>query len=483
MKKNILRTATFFFVLFPAIAVYLSYWQIFASEDLLNHPRNRRLVLNEKRVLRGSIFDRNGDKLAWSEFQAPTPTMPRRQVRKYFEAETFAHIIGYLSDRYGRAGIESQCNSQLSGMTHIQTWDDVRDFLLDADRRGHDTFLTIDSKVQVAAAEALRGRKGAVVAIIPATGEIVALVSVPGYDPAAIAGDWNTLNSNPDVPLFNRATMGLYPPGSTFKVITAGDALEEGIEKPESRFVCRGSVNIHGYDVRCPDGKAHGGLDLIKALVVSCNVTYAQVAVKLGKEKFQSYASRWGVGERLLDDLPSKASSLIRRDANLTTTVLAQSGFGQGEIVTTPLQMAVIAATIANGGLRMKPYLVQRLSSYGGEVLQDTKPTAVTQVISPDSARTLSKMMEAVVGKGSTHRIFGSLPYPVAGKTGTAQNPHGQSHAWFISFAPAPAPQIAVACIVENAGKGSVEAAPVVKKVIETALQDQTRTPLERDAN
>lgn len=470
MRLNIARTASLFFLLFPATAVYLSYWQFFASDRLLNNSRNRRLALNEKRVLRGSIFDRNGERLTWSEFARDDAGRLLGQERKYYEAQDFCHLLGYLSDRFGRTGVERLWNSQLSGMTRVQSWDDLRDLLLDDERRGHDVFLTVDSRAQTAAVEGLNGRKGAVVALVPSTGEILAMVSVPGFDPSTVDARWEELTTDPQKPLINRATSGLYPPGSTFKVVTAGDALEEGLVQPTTRFVCRGHVNLQGYDVSCPDGKAHGPLDLTRALVVSCNVTYSQVAVKIGKERFQRYAERWGVGEELIQDLEGRRSSISRRPGNMGTTLLAQSGFGQGEIVVTPLEMAVVAATIANGGLRMRPFLVRRVSSYGGEVLQEYPPTEVMQVLSRDTAALLGKMMESVVKTGSTRRTFAELPFAVAGKSGSAQNPHGQSHAWFIACAPVEQPRIAVACIVENAGAGSKEAAPIVKKVIEAAL-------------
>ncbi|PIU65210.1 MAG: cell division protein FtsI [Armatimonadetes bacterium CG07_land_8_20_14_0_80_59_28] len=470
MKRNILRTAHLFFVLFPAIGVYLAYWQVFASEDLMNHPRNRRVLLNEKRVLRGTIFDRNAEPLARSEFELSGQGGTRRQVRKLMAPAAMSHVTGYLSDRYGRTGIESKLNSHLSGMTRLRSWDDLRDFLMADQRRGHDVFLTIDAHVQEAAYSALEGRRGAVVALVPSTGEILALTSSPGYDVARVDTAWETIQEDPEEPLFNRATSGLYPPGSTFKVVTAGDALEEGIAEPKTSFGCNGHVNIEGYDVRCPDGKAHGRVDLTQALVVSCNVVHAQLAVQIGKSRYTSYARRWGLGEDLFGDLPSKASSIVRSDSNLTTTVLAQTGFGQGEVSVTPLQMAVIAATIANGGLRMQPYIIDRVCSYGGERLQQTTPKGEQQVISPDTAGLLAGMMEAVVSRGSTRGTFSSLSFSVAGKTGTAQNPHGKAHAWFIGFAPVESPQVAVACVIENAGAGSKEAAPVVRDVMAAAL-------------
>jgi len=473
MRRNIIRTTNLFFVLFPSIAVYLCYWQVFVSEEMMNHPRNRRALLHEKRVLRGTIFDRNGQPLAWSEFEMSGPHGTRRQVRKISSPDSLSHLIGYLSDRFGRTGIESAANSHLSGMTRLRSWADLRDFLLSDQQRGHDVFLTIAAAVQETAYSALRGRRGAVVAIVPATGEILALASSPGYDVTRIDDIWNALQNDPNKPLFNRATSGLYPPGSTFKVVTDGAAIEENLVRPETPFRCSGHVNIEGYDVRCPDGKPHGNVDLTQALVVSCNVVHAKLAVQIGKIRFMEYARRWGLGEKLLAELPSRVSTVVRRENNLTTTVLAQTGFGQGEVAVTPLQMAVIAATIANSGMRMRPYLLDRICTYEGERLQQNTPQEIEQVISPDTAALLTRMMEAVVSRGSTRQIFAGLPFTVAGKSGTAQNPHGKPHAWFIAFAPANEPQVAVACVMENAGAGSKEAAPVVRDVIVAAMNHQ----------
>ncbi len=498
MKQNIVKLAVLFFAAYGVLVGFLTYWQVARSEELMDHPRNRRLALREQRILRGGIYDRNGQPIAQSQItsvgRVPTSRDDRRravplgvQRRTYTDPKAVAHLVGYVSERYGRVGLEGKLNRSLSGLSKEEWLLDLQDRIFNRQRRGNDAFLTIDLNAQRAAAQALTGKRGAVVALNPKTGEVLALVSQPSYDPTQVDDFWATLNKDAGKPLLNRAALGLYPPGSTFKVVTLCAALETGVTKPGETFRCAGSVKIGGngtasvpYIVHEPNGRAHGRVDLTRALVVSCNVTFSQLAVRVGQVHFQNYAQRFGLEQDVPFDLPVTTSHLLRERhgvrslqtrSTMTTSILAQSGFGQGEIVVTPMQMALIAAAIANDGVLMQPFLIKQIRNPEGEILMARQPQPLRQIIQAQTAATVKGMMTRVVSEGTTRSVMSSLGVKVAAKTGTAQNPHGKAHAWYIALAPADNPTIAVAVVVENAGAGSLVAAPIARDVIAAWLK------------
>ncbi|MCS6860645.1 MAG: penicillin-binding transpeptidase domain-containing protein [Abditibacteriales bacterium] len=460
MKQNIVKLAILFFAAYGVLVGFLTYWQVAKSDALMEHPRNRRLALRERRIQRGGIYDRHGQPIAQSQF------VNGEQRRVYTDPPAVAHLVGYVSERYGRVGLEGRLDRYLSGMSRDEWLLELQDRIFNRQRRGNDAFLTIDLNVQRRAAAALAGRRGAVVALQPQTGEVLALVSAPSYDPAQINAMWDALQRDRRTPLLNRATLGLYPPGSTFKVVTLCAALENNVVKPDETFRCLGATGFGAYTVHEPNGRAHGRVNLTKALVVSCNVTFSQLAVRVGQVNFQNLAREFGLDGNIAFDLPMTTSSLLRQGSTMTTSILAQSGFGQGEIVVTPMQMALIAATIANDGVMMQPYLIKQIRSPEGEILMTRLPQPLRQAVQVGTAREAKAMMTRVVSDGTTRRIMASLGVRVAAKTGTAQNPHGKPHAWYIAFAPADKPTIAVAVVVENAGAGSAVAAPVARDVI-----------------
>jgi peptidoglycan glycosyltransferase len=460
---------------------FLTYWQVAKGEELIDHPRNRRLAMREQRILRGGIYDRSGQPIAQSQMTSvgngrravPSSVGNGRRVvpsgvqqRVYTDPKAVAHLVGYVSERYGRTGLEGKLNRYLSGQSRDDWLVGLQDRILNRQRRGNDAFLTIDLKTQRAAAAALAGKRGAIVALNPQTGEVLALVSQPSYDPNLVDELWTTLNKDRSAPLFNRATMGLYPPGSTFKVVTLCAALENNVVKSDEAFQCAGSVKIGNYTIHEENGKAHGRVDVARALVVSCNVAFSQLAVRVGQVNFQDAALKFGLGQSVPFDLPVAASSFMNQNSTMTTSILAQSGFGQGEIVVTPMQMALIAAAIANNGALMQPYLIKEIRNPEGEKLAARQPQPLRQIIEAQTAAAVQSMMTRVVREGTTRHVMSSLGVKVAAKTGTAQNPHGKAHAWYIAFAPADHPTIAVAVIVENAGAGSQAAAPVARDVI-----------------
>ena len=435
-----------------ALAGSLWYWQVYRAPGLFAYPYNRRPFHLEARVQRGTISDRAGVVLA--------ETAP--EGRRYPLGEVLSPVVGYYSLQYGRVGLERSLDWYLSGLKGLDLQDRL-DALLSDRYRGASVRLTLDSRLQQAAYAALAGRRGAVAALRPATGEVLALVSRPSFDPAAVAADFPRLAASRPPVLLDRATQGLYPPGSSFKVVTAAAALDEGV-RTNWYYHCTGSLQLGRYTVHCYGNTAHGMVSLSRALVVSCNCAFATLAMQIGQPTLEDKARLLGF-DRQWRDFPVPVSTSPLPARYLSRSELAQEGFGQAELVATPLQMALVAAAVANHGLLMQPYLVDRVTSATRGTVEHYAPRPLGLAMSADTAATLTQMMRGVVasGTGTAARLPG---WDVAGKTGTAQNPHGLDHAWFICFAPASRPVIALAVVLENAGPGGRAAAPVARRIL-----------------
>ncbi|MHC1746341.1 MAG: peptidoglycan D,D-transpeptidase FtsI family protein [Negativicutes bacterium] len=470
MKNNLLgnirRTACVLMGFLVILIAYISYVQVIEQDFLKGHPLNRRNIEAASSIPRGQILDRNGEKLATS---LPNKDEKGRFQREYPLGRMTAHIVGYDSLQYGKSGIESSYNGYLSGMSNLS-----RSFgpfpRLWQEKAGNDVVLTIDSSLQATAYQALGNHRGAVVVIDPRTGAILSMVSKPSFDPAELASQWQSISSATDAPLLNRATQGLYPPGSIIKVMVAEAALSKRIASPNSSFDCSGTLPI-GRDYTLSEDKqtAHGHLSLKEALAVSCNITFGRLSLELGRNNMEDVFEKYGFQKPLTTDLQESACQLPKFNS-LSDGDLAQLGIGQTSLLVTPLRMAILAEVFANHGVIMKPFLVQRVVTPDGTVIEQNQPQKWLSPADPGLANLVAEMMVAAVanGTGSAAQIRG---IKVAGKTGTAENPHGASHAWFIGFAPADNPQIAVAVIIENGGSGGGVAAPVARKIFTQALQ------------
>lgn len=443
-------------VMFAALA----YWQVFRT-DLAGRAGNPRILSSYSDPGRGRILDREGNVLA--------ETLPGGE--RYYPDASVAHVVGYLDARFGMHGIELAFNDRLAGESSAGSWRAAFDAeFTRTSVRGLDVRLTIDPVVQAAAAQALGARKGAVVALDPRTGEVLAMVSVPTYDPGALGAAGDSLNADPAAPLLNRATQGNYPPGSTFKTVTAASALEHGVITPETTVTCPGEIVIDGFPISCsnvPQGV--GTYPFRDAFAYSVNAIFGQLGVDIGWVRLLDTARRFGFGAPLEFTIETAPTQLFAPGSQLTKVLLASTAFGQGELLATPLQMAVIAATIANGGVMASPHLGLDALRDGASV-SGLAPGSSRRVLAPAVASTMRDLMVAVVEKGQANGV--SIPgVKVAGKTGTAESGRGTSHAWFIAFAPADAPTIAVAVVVEDGGQGGVVASPIAGNVIRAALQ------------
>ncbi len=437
----------------------LAYWQVFRA-DLGQHAGNPRILSAFADPHRGRVLDREGNVLAES-----LPGGKRR-----YSDPSVAHLMGYLDARFGMQGAELVFNGELSGKSGGGSWQAA----FDAEFRrtvirGLDVRLTIDPKIQAAAAGALGTRKGAVVALDPRNGEVLAMVSVPTYDPGSLATTGDALLTDPESPLLNRATQGRYPPGSTFKTVTAASALENKVITPDTPVTCPGEIVIDGFPISCSNtAQGVGTYPFRDAFAYSVNAIFAQVGVQLGWNRLVEMARRFGFGSALDFTLDTAASQIVAPGSNQTKTLLASTAFGQGELLATPLQMAVVASVVAKGGVLEQPHLGLDTVKGGQHVRSLGSPSA-RRVLGPDVAATLRDFMVAVVDNGQADGV--SIPgLKVAGKTGTAESGHGTSHAWFIGFAPADRPTIAVAVIVEDGGRGGVAASPIAGAVMRVVV-------------
>jgi len=461
MARQIRHVALVLFAAFALVSAGTIWWQILHADALGTSASNPRPAELARTANRGRILDRNGVVLAQS---VPQPDGTR--VREYVDP-SLGPTIGYVSTRYGLVGIEQEENAYLSGRESGDPLAGALDDLLHRQPRGGDVTLTIDERLQHAAAAALGDRPGAVVALDPRTGAVLAMVSSPGFDASTIDRTGEALLHDPRKPLLNRATQGLYPPGSVYKIVTATAALDTGIVKPTDIYRCSGSgIVIDGFVIGCenaPPGQTQW--DFKTAFAYSINATFAQVAAtQLGSDLFLEYSHRFGLDRPLPFDLPTAISRTSINGGALGRVLLASSGFGQGQLQVTPLQIALIGATVANGGVEPRPYLVQQVQAADGSVLFSRTPEQVRRVMKPETAATLTDFMKAAVQEFGG--IAGMLGQDIAGKTGTAET--GVSSAadsWFVGFMPAEHPGIVVAAIVENGGPGSQAAAPVAEAV------------------
>jgi peptidoglycan glycosyltransferase len=462
VDRPVRRLFWLFALLFVALIVQLTYWQVWAAPSLKVNPANTRAVEDEMRIERGVILSADGKELAVNRKEG------QYFLRTYPQGALVSPWLGYNSLRYARSGVERVYNEELSGQSGllgvVTLWDQVTGRV----QRGADLRLTVDLDLQRVAAQALGERKGAVIALDPRTGAVLAMVSYPRYDPNRLEEQWTQLNQDPDAPLLNRATQGLYPPGSVFKIITAAAALETGVVAPDSRFTDTGTEVFGGYEVHNYDDRVYGDHDFTRAFASSINTTFAKVGVEVGAERLAGYAAAFGFGK----GLPWRLGGAVGRfpkPGDLDTAGLAQVSFGQGDVLCSPLLVALATAAIANQGKAMEPYLVQQVVDYHGNVVQETKPRVWLRPISAETAATVTDLMVEVVrrGTGTAAALSG---VQVAGKTGTAEVAGASPHAWFAGFAPAEDPQVVVVVLVENAGSGGSVAAPVARQVLAAAL-------------
>lgn len=411
--------------------------------------------------MRGVITDRQGKILA------RTVKEKEGLRREYPLGEAAAQVIGYASNRFGSSGLEAAYAGELLGIKGWARFKNLAAQLAGRQPRGADLSLTLDADLQDLAYRLLAGRRGAIVALDPRTGAVLALASSPSFNPNNLAGEMARIAARPGgSPLLNRAIQGVYPPGSTLKPVTAAAALGANTAVAGGKFVCPGFLEVNGRRLHCPH--PHGTVDFSQAMMYSCNVTFAKMALEVGGENFVRTAESFGFNQEIPLELPVLPGRLPP-SSKLNANELAEIAIGQGEVTTTPLHMALIAAAIANDGLMMRPFIVESVKAFNGRVIWQVKPRVWRVTTGAEVAKIIRRAMEAVVARGTGQAA--ELPgVRVAGKTGSAQNPQGKAHAWFIGFAPVEAPRAAVAVIIENGGAGGEVAAPLAREVLAKAI-------------
>ena len=447
---------------FGVLGAFLFHWQVLKSREFAAHANNPRLLILEPRLNRGQILTADGQVVAKSVLEGD------RYQRVYPTGALMSGVLGYSSMRHGKTGVEGAGNLDLLG---AYTQDSIAAALRRAQtgKPGDNVRLTIDKRLQLVADKALGSRRGTVVAIDPKTGGILAMVSHPSYAlPQDIDAHWEEIIKDKRQPLLFRATHGVYPPGSTFKVVTSAVALDGGVVNASTPFSCTGAARIGQYTWHCFRGHVHGGINFAQALQLSCNVAYGQVGYKLGRDRLVAGAKKMGIGEAAPMEITTSRGLLDPQNVPWRS-IPVQLGFGQGPLAVTPLQMALVASAVANDGVLMQPHLIQQYEHPDGKVYRRTKPKVWKRAMTAQTARTVQAMMESVVaaGTGVAAQVEGVR---IGGKTGTAENPHGTDHAWFISFAPVGDPKIAMAILVEGGGQGGRAAAPIAKQMIEARL-------------
>jgi penicillin-binding protein A len=481
--------------LFALLYANLFRLQVLQGPQLANHPGNTRNAVRDFGQLRGSIITADGVVVAES-IRNPDRTSKFRYLRRYPHNQKYAHIAGYVSFTYGATGVERKYNGVLAGREGalVLSRDKLEQLLQDRTEVS-DVTLTLHDTVQRSAIAGLGDRRGAVVALDIRTGAILAMYSYPSFDPGSLSGTdqdaviaaWKALEADATKPTLPRAWRQLYPPGSTFKTVTTAAALESGNVTPESIFPMLRELQLPltTRPLRNFAGKECGGT-LVASFAASCNTTFAQLGLDLGPEQLGDQARKFGFNRQPpLDVSPgpvaSRFPSVDFYDKN--TPALAQSAIGQSDVAATPLQMALVAAGIANGGRVPTPFVVSRVQERSGAEVSSPSPGAWTTAVDPTIALELRDMMVAAVddGTGGRAQLDG---ISVAAKTGTAQTTAGETpaagsrpraHAWTIGFAPADAPRVAVAVIIENqeevdATTGGRIAAPVLREVLRTSL-------------
>ncbi|MDP4145054.1 MAG: penicillin-binding protein 2 [Bacillota bacterium] len=478
ISNNIKKVLFVFLLLFMMVISYVTYFEIIVAPQIVNNPGNSRLWAKRNEVLRGTIYDRNNQPLTKSE-RVNTLT----QKREYTGGAAFAHVLGYVNQKYGITGLENRYDQYLMGSEDKSLTQVIRELIeskgniQQEDKRGDDLITTLDSDVQKKAFDALGDNRGAVVVLNPKTGEILAMVSKPSFDPNedALKAAWSTINKDKERPLLNRAVSGLYPPGSTFKTVTAVSALENIDGIMAQRFNDNGELRFNAKEaLKNFGGEALGNCSFREGYVHSSNVVFGTIGLQLGNDKLKQTAEKFYFNQNIPCDGIVIDKSRFPELKTYEKGSIAQSAIGQSSDLATPMQMVLVASTIANNGIMMKPHLVKQVTSSSGSVIQDIKPESLGIKVSAANAATMRDFMKGVVeeGTGTNASIDGVT---VCGKTGTAdhvdEGKNAPPHSWFIGFAPYENPQVAVAVIVEDGGQGGIAAARIASQVMQVALK------------
>ncbi|SHH58196.1 peptidoglycan D,D-transpeptidase FtsI family protein [Clostridium grantii] len=466
ISNNVKKVVMLFLICFILLITYLFYFELVESPSIKQSTYNRRLWAKRESVIRGSILDRNNNILAKTEVNSEGSSK-----RIYPYKDIFVHALGYVEPNYGITGLEKSFDSYLIGEEPF----DVSTLLDNSNLgKGYDIKTTLDYNVQKMAYDMLGDNKGAVVVINPQTGEIISLVSKPSYDPMELNANWEVISKDDkNAPMINRATTGVYPPGSTFKIITAASALSNIKDIQSKEFKDEGVLKFNDNEqISNYDNKKYGNIKLNEAFALSSNVVFAGLGIDLGNGNLKDTAEKFLFNNEIKVEGVSVRQSTFPSLDSFKKGEIAQSAIGQGTVLATPFQMALIAATIANDGIMKESFLVSEVLDGNGSSIKSFNQQNSTRIIPAEDASVIKGYMREVVenGTGSNAAID---DIQVCGKTGTAEysSDKDKTHAWFVGFAPMENPKVAIAVIVEDGGTGGSLSAKIAREVIKEALK------------
>lgn len=479
MNNNIRHLGTFFIIVFALIVADLTYWQVIDASSLTSRADNPRLRLQAATTRRGLIFDRNGTLLAGRTIGS------NGFVHRYYTDPSLSPVIGYDSDRYGMSELEQADNAYLTGQVAGPSWQTALNQLEHKPVIGDNLTLTIDDRLQRQVDSLMPSGPSAAVVADPRNGQILAMVSHPSFDANQVSNPayWSSLLNDSSHPLIDRVSGGYYPPGSTFKIVTLSAALDSGIMSLGTTFDgvrATGPLNVDGYVLPqfssnlsdCGGRVVSPPITLEEALVCSDDIVFAETGLALGSSRFLDYSHRFGFDQVPPFALPVAESRIRTPGEAFTRAALASSAFGQGGIHASPLEMLMVTEAIADNGNIPVPALVKSITAPDGAVIKSAPSGVLYNPIPSGVAADVKAAMVQVVQQGSG--ILAQIPgVPVAGKTGTAQTGTGLGpHAWFVAFAPADHPRVAVVVLVEHGGEGATVAAPIAKQIMQLALSE-----------
>jgi len=463
-NREIYVTIGFFSVLFMVMIGYLCMYTTQNKRELFDNSYNSRQYQLAAINSRGDILDRNGNVLA------QTVNTTEGEVRNYPYANLFAHAVGYSTK--GRSGVEAIANYDLMN-SNISMSEKIDNELAGRKNPGNTVTTTFDAEIQQVVYNALGVYRGAAVVTNVKTGEILAMVSKPDYDPNTILEDWESLIADKENSvLLNRSTQGIYPPGSTFKIITSLEYMKEHKNDINSyHFSCHGRFTYANTTIQCYHGTVHGEESFTTSFAKSCNSSYANVGVNLNRDKFGNTLDSLLFNSELPLQYPY-SQSVLQVDDSISDDEMIQVAIGQGKAQITPIHLNLITCAIANDGILMEPQVIKEVTSDNGDVLSSFKPKTYGRLLSSEESQILSDIMTEVVEKGTATRLQNDL-YQAAGKTGSAEYDglKEDSHAWFTGFAPADDPEIAVTIIIEGIGSGGDYAVPIAKRIFDAYFE------------
>lgn len=463
-NREIIHITYLFVGLFVLVIGYFSYFMIAKSNEVINNPYNKRQDLLAEHVIRGKIISADGATLAETVVDDNG-----NETRLYPYRNMYSHIVGRVSK--GKTGIESTENFHLL-TSNDNAFVQIFNELSGEKNIGDNVVTTLETKLQEVAYDALGDQKGAVVVMDPSSGKILAMVSKPDYDPNEISSTWNELveDKENNSALINRATQGLYPPGSIFKILTVLEYMRENPNYENYTYNCTGEDVFNGVKIHCYKNERHGEVDIKESFSESCNTSFANMGTKIDMKSFRELCDSFLFNSSLPTNLVYNPSSFtITGSSNLSE--MPQTVIGQGKTQITPLHAALITSTIANGGVMMKPYVVDHVENVNGTMVQKYLPEINKTLMTPEEAQILTSYMAETVETGTAYALSGKK-YTAAGKTGTAEHQEGKRpHSWFVGFAPVEKPEIVVSIIVESSGTGSSYAVPIASKIFDTYFE------------